>query len=56
MQLFQFLFPFLYTRDWHSGRKELSRPRVVLFVGMISLIIIALLIAYFLQAPVTYSV
>lgn len=55
MTLFRFIFAFLYTRNWHTGHMELSIPRVVLFLGMLSLIIIGSIIAYVLQMPVGYS-
>ncbi|MFT5036805.1 MAG: hypothetical protein ACI9VM_000370 [Candidatus Azotimanducaceae bacterium] len=56
MDFFRFIFSFLYTRNWHSGEHELSRPRIVLFSCMFFLIFLALIIAAFLQAPVNYSV
>lgn len=56
MTIFRFLFHFLYTRNWHTGQLELSRPRVVLFTGMIALIVIGIVAALFLQAPVTYTI
>ncbi|MDA8597200.1 hypothetical protein N9L26_02580 [Candidatus Pacebacteria bacterium] len=56
MSVWRFIFGFLYVRDWHSGQMELSRPRVVLFAGMLSLIVLGILIALILQRPVTYSV
>ena len=51
----RFVFSFLYTRNWHSGEHELSRPRVALFGGMVFLVVLGLLIAFFLQAPVEYT-
>ncbi|MFT7507273.1 MAG: hypothetical protein ACI92I_000416 [Acidimicrobiales bacterium] len=53
--LFKFIFPFLYARDWHTGRLELSRPRVALFSAMISIISLGILMAFILQTPVTYT-
>ncbi len=54
MEIFRFLFHFLYVRNWHSGQMELSRPRVVVFLGMLTLISLGVLIAWFLQTPVNY--
>lgn len=54
MSFIQFVFSFLFIRNWHSGKKELSRPRVMLFVGSIVLVVIALTIISFLQSPVVY--
>lgn len=56
MNIWQFIFSFLYARNWYSGQRELSRPRVVLFLGMLSLILVGVLIAYYLQTPVTYEI
>lgn len=55
MNIWQFIFYFLYARNWHTGEMELSRPRVVLFTGMLFLVVLGILIAIFLQTPVTYS-
>lgn len=55
MNLFRFAFPFLFTRDWHTGAHELSRPRLVLFSAMLFLVLLAIFIAAILQAPVEYS-
>lgn len=56
MNLFRFAFPFLYTRDWHTGAYEISRPRIVLFSAMLFLILLAIIIVAILQSPVKYSV
>ncbi|MFT5849362.1 MAG: hypothetical protein ACI9H6_000167 [Patiriisocius sp.] len=55
MMIFKFIFPFLYARDWHSGREELSKPRVALFGAMLCIILLGVLLAIILQAPVNYS-
>ena len=55
MNLFRFIFPFLFTRNWYSGSHELSRPRVVLFGGMVILIVLGVCIIAFLQAPIEYE-
>lgn len=53
--MFRFIFSFLYARNWYTGDLELSRPRVALFGGMLLIIVLGVLIALFLQAPVEYS-
>ena len=53
--MFQFIFSFLYTRNWYTGELELSRPRVALFSAMIFIILLGVLLAAILQAPVTYT-
>lgn len=55
MSFFRFTFSFLYVRNWHTGKMELSRPRLALFCGGIFLLMLALTIISILQAPVTYT-
>lgn len=55
MSFVKFVFSFLYIRDWNTGRKELSRSRVFLFLGILFLILLALIIVGVLQAPIYYS-
>lgn len=52
----QFIFSFLYVRNWYTGQLELSRPRVTLFCSMGFIILLGVLIASVLQTPVTYQV
>ena len=54
MTFFQFIFSFLYTRDWYSGKLELSLPRVSLFCAMLFLILLGIVLASILQSPVAY--
>ncbi|MFT5832092.1 MAG: hypothetical protein ACI9SY_000474 [Candidatus Paceibacteria bacterium] len=49
---FQFAFSFLYTRNWHTGRKELSQSRLVVFACGAVLLVVSLITIGFLQAPV----
>ncbi len=55
MKIIQFVFSFLFVRNWHSGQLELSRPRLFLFSGMLLIIILGIGIAAILQAPVVYT-
>ena len=55
MSFLKFAFSFLYQRNWHTGKKELSRPRIAIFCGGLFLILLALTIISFLQAPLEYS-
>lgn len=55
MTFLQFVFQFLYTRNWHTGELELSRPRVAVFGSALLLILLGLLIVTILQAPVEYT-
>jgi len=55
MSFFRFAFSFLFVRDWHTGKMELSRSRVILFLGVIFLIGLALIIITVLQAPAVYT-
>lgn len=54
MSFWQFVFSFLYSRNWHTGKHELSRPRVALFAAGLFLVILACALISFLQAPVVY--
>ena len=56
MDIFKFIFPFLYARNWHNGSLELSRPRVALFSAMVFIVLLGVLMAIILQSPVLYSV
>jgi len=55
MNIFEFVFSFLYVRNWYSGERELSLPRVVLFCAMLFIILLGILLASILQTPVTYA-
>ena len=55
MNFLEFVFQFLYTRNWHTGQLELSRPRVALFAAALFLIMLGLAIVVILQSPVEYS-
>lgn len=54
MSFFKFAFSFLYVRNWHSGKRELSRARLAIFCAGLFLLLLALTIISILQAPVTY--
>ncbi len=55
MKFFQFVLYFLYTRNWYTGEKELSHPRVALFSAMLFIILLGVVMASILQTPATYS-
>jgi hypothetical protein len=55
MSFFKYLFSFLYVRNWHTGKRELSRAKVALSAGVLILIVLSLLIIAYLQAPVSYT-
>lgn len=55
MRFIEFIFSFLFVRNWHTGQLELSRPRVALFGGMFFIIFLGVLIAFFLYTPVEYT-
>lgn len=54
MSFIEYIFSFLFVRNWHTGQKELSRPRVILLCAGFFLLITALIIIDFLQTPVVY--
>jgi len=49
---FRFAFSFLYIRNWHTGRKELSHSRLVIFGCGAVFLFVSLAAIGFLQAPV----
>jgi len=55
MKFFKFIFPFLYARDWHTGNLEISRPRLILFIAMICIVLLGVLMAAILQTPTSYN-
>lgn len=55
MNIWQFIFSFLYTRNWYTGARELSRPRVALFASMLFILLLGVLLAVVLQTPVVYE-
>ena len=56
MSFFRFILSFLYIRNWHNGKMELSRPRLMVFGAFILLITLAMLMIAFLQIPIEYRV
>jgi hypothetical protein len=50
-----FAFGFLYTRNWHTGKPELSRSRMMIFCGGLFLLMFSLVIISILQAPIEVS-
>lgn len=54
MAFLKFIFSFLYVRNWHTGRMELSRPRLSIFFAVLFLVFLALTMILFLQSPVEY--
>ncbi len=48
----RFAFGFLYTRNWHTGEKELSHSRLVIFACGAAFVVVSLVVIGFLQAPV----
>ena len=52
---FRFAFSFLYTRNWHTGRKEISQSRVAALVCGLVFVVVSLVIINIMQAPVEVS-
>lgn len=53
MSFLQYIFRFLYIRNWHTGRRELSPVRLFWFLAAITIGLISLLGIFLLQLPVT---
>jgi len=55
MSFFRFVFSFLYVRNWHNGRSEVSRPRLTILLAIIVLLVLSIALIAFLQAPIEYT-
>lgn len=55
MKILQFIFSFLFVRNWYTGVHELSRPRLSLFMAALFLCLLGVLLIALLQAPTTYD-
>jgi hypothetical protein len=55
MTFWQFLFFFLYVRNWHTGQRELSRTRVVAFLLVLSTVVVFFTVVAFVQTPFVYE-
>lgn len=55
MSFWRYIFSFLYVRNWYTGRQELSRPRLFIFISGLVMLLIAILIVTYLQAGVVYE-
>jgi len=56
MTFWQFVFSFLYTRNWYNGQLELSRPKVALFAAGLCLLVLGCFLVSVMQAPVVYEI
>lgn len=54
MSFIKFVFSFLFVRNWHTGQMEISRSRMSIFCAVLFLVLLALTMISFLQAPVVY--
>ncbi len=55
MTFLRFIFSFLYIRNWHSGKMEVSRPRLLVFLAALFLLGLAAVMIIFLQTPIMYA-
>lgn len=55
MSFLQYVFRFLYVRNWHTGRHELSLVRVFWFLGVLIVGLVSVVGIYFLQLPITVT-
>ncbi len=54
MNFIKYIFSFLFVRNWHTGQMEISRSRMSIFCAAMFLVLLALTMISFLQAPVEY--
>lgn len=55
MSFFRFVFSFLFTRNWHTGKMELSWPRVAVLLSFLFLLALAAVMISYLQTPLVYN-
>lgn len=51
MSFWQYVFSFLYVRNWYTGQRELSRPRTMVFIGFLILLAGAIIAIAILHTP-----
>jgi hypothetical protein len=54
MRFLRFVFPFLFVRNWHDGRYEVSRTRLILTLFAVGTVVFFIFAVTLLQWPVTY--
>lgn len=55
MRFLRVLLPFLFVRNWYTGKWEISRHRLMLFGAFLFLFSAATAVIIILQAPVIYT-
>lgn len=55
MKFIRFVFSFLYIRNGYTGQWELSRTRLISFGVSLFLLVLFIISALLLQAPVEYQ-
>lgn len=55
MKFLRFVLPFLFERNWITGKWELSASRLTLFLIVVCVVVISAIFAIMLQSPVEYS-
>ncbi len=54
MRIIRFILPFLFVRNWYDGSWEFSRARFILVCMGMFFIVLGIIIASLLQAPLVY--
>ena len=55
MKYVRFVLPFLFVRNWYTGDWEVSPVRMTLFTLGCMLLLVGVILAYMLQAPIQYD-
>ena len=55
MNFLKFLFDFLYERNWHTGKKELSYRRLYWLVASFIVTVCAIVLIIVLQSPTVFN-
>lgn len=52
MSFWQYIFRFLYTRNWHTGNWQISYSRLYWFICFLVVIIVCLLVIVHMQSAI----
>ena len=52
MTFWQYIFRFLYVRNWHTGRYELDKRRLYWLMAGVVFFLVALFFVYLLLSPI----
>jgi len=54
MSFFKYITSFLYERNWHTGKRELSTKKLIVTLGLVGVLLFMVMLAWWLQTPAEY--